>query len=162
MKLALDEFKKRIELLSQKEAATMRQQYIDKFIQTSNDFYLDNILKTKVCSDGICYDGYLWECLGDYTLIKKHDFYQNYNHLKEVFVFWDIHSKDKIWAENYWLFGKDSMLLLEYNDFSENFYYLPEDLYIFDYSLQWSLILTHEDKDGENICFKCGNFPLVQ
>jgi hypothetical protein len=77
--------------------------------------------------------------------------------LKDVLVFWDIHSEEKIWIQNYWKFGKESMLRLAYVDLIDNSGYFPEDIYIFDESLKWSLVWTHEDNEGIRICVKVGD-----
>lgn len=40
-----------------------------------------------------------------------------------------------------------------------NLTYLPEDIYIFDKSFKWTIILTHEEVEGERYCFKVGDIP---
>ena len=80
------------------------------------------------------------------------------NTINEVFVFWDIHMKERILIENYWNFGKETVLKLYYKELLENMNYLPEDIYIFDESLTWTLILTHEYiDDNTRWCLKSGN-----
>ncbi|MBP2658661.1 MAG: hypothetical protein H6Q69_1693 [Firmicutes bacterium] len=105
----------------------------------------------------MCYTGYLWECLIGAKCINFKEFDSYRSAIKEVLAFWDIHSKEKIWIPEYWKFGKDTVLKLTFEDLMDNLEYLPEDIYIFDETLQWTLILTHEDVDGERICEKSGN-----
>ncbi|MBQ9990736.1 MAG: hypothetical protein IJP31_07330 [Lachnospiraceae bacterium] len=67
------------------------------------------------------------------------------NVLEEVFVFWDIHSKERIWSRYYWKFDKDAVLKIKYSTLLAGERYLPEDIYIFDCSFSWTLIQTHEE-----------------
>lgn len=105
----------------------------------------------------LCYTGYLWDCLIEHRTIKVEDIYKYREILDKVLVFWDIHSKDKIWIEDYWKFSKDCMLKLNYEALMDNLNHLPEDIYVFDESLEWTVILTHEDDfNGERLCEQLG------
>ena len=90
-------------------------------------------------------------------IIKLEDVMAYKERLNKVLVFWDIHSSDKIWIKDYWKFGKDSMIKLKYSNFLDNLEYFPEDVYIYDESLKWTIVLTHEDNDGVRICAKAGD-----
>jgi hypothetical protein len=71
-----------------------------------------------------------------------------------VYVFWDIHTKERIFIENYWKFDKWAVLHLNSQLLFENLEYLLEDIYIFDDSLSWTLILTHEYVNDRRFCLK--------
>lgn len=73
-----------------------------------------------------------------------------------VFVFWDIHSCERILIEDYWKFDKDSVIEIDFNVLLEGETYLPEDFYIFDKNMTWTLIKTHEDINGHCYCLKSG------
>ena len=108
-------------------------------------------------SDGECYQGYLWDCLITPKVISIEEVVKFRAGLKNVFVFWDIHSKDRILIPDYWKFGKDNVLKLKFDELMDNQEYLPEDIYIFDESIKWTLVLTHEDDNGKRICVKSGD-----
>lgn len=38
-----------------------------------------------------------------------------------------------------------------------NLDYLPEDIYIFDHSFEWTIVLTHEEIENKRWCLKSGN-----
>ena len=59
--------------------------------------------------------------------------------------------------EDYWRFEKDAVLKLDFETLIEGEKYLPEDIYIFDKNITWTLIKTHEDIDGKSYCIKSGN-----
>ena len=157
MKMKLEDVQRIIECLPKESEVALRNNYINKFVDVTKDHYKKYIMTAKEYSDGVCYTGYLWECLINSTLIKFDEVVAYREKLNEVLIFWDIHSKEKIWIDDYWKFGKDTMLRLDYSDFLDNLEFFPEDVYIFDESLMWSLVLTHEDIDGIRICEKIGN-----
>lgn len=155
--MMLDELKEKIEYLPIDMALTIRNKYINKFINTKSDHYKKFISTVNEYSDGICYTGYLWDCLINPSIIRFDEVSTYRRLLKQVMIFWDIHSKEKIWVDDYWKFGKDSILQLDYGDLLDNLEYYPEDVYIFDNSMKWTLVLTHEDNNGIRICAKIGN-----
>jgi len=147
-----------VEYLPKESEAILRNKYIEKFVDTSHEHYIENISTVKEFSDGICYVGYLWDCIINYTVIKFDEVVKYKEKLSKVLIFWDIHSEERILIKDYWKFGKDSMLRIDFGDFLDNIEYFPEDVYIFDESLEWSLVLTHEENDpGNRICVKMGD-----
>lgn len=79
------------------------------------------------------------------------------SYIDYVFVFWDNHSCDRILIPDYWKFPKESCLRMKYGDLCRNKIYLPEDIYIFDNSFQWTIAFTHEtDLNNNNIFLECG------
>lgn len=157
MKTALDKLKQKIEYFPVDRAIAVRNKYIDKFIDTSSEHYKKYIATVNEYSDGICYTGYLWDCIINPVIIRFDEIIAYKDLLKQVLIFWDIHSKEKIWIDDYWKFGKDSILKLNYSDILNNLDYFPEDVYIFDDSMEWTLALTHEENNGIRICAKVGN-----
>ncbi len=155
--MSFDEFKQHIIIYSKDNSYKLRNRYIERFINTKGDHYKKYIIEVKQYSDGICYTGYLWDCLINPTIIKFEDIKNNYNYLGNVLIFWDIHTKEKIWIEDYWKFGKDSVIEVAFNELIDNLNYLPEDIYICDGRLNWTIVLTHEDNNGIRICLKAGN-----
>lgn len=156
MKLDFNAFKSKIKTLPKDKFSIYRNKYIDKFVDSQSEYFKKYIKNKKVCSDGLCYEGYLWDCLKKPIKIKMNDIIAYSDRLNSVIVFWDIHSKDKIFIENYWKFGKETIIEIDFNILIDNLEYLPEDIYIIDKNFEWSLILTHEDNNGERICAKVG------
>lgn len=65
---------------------------------------------------------------------------------------WDVHSCDRILIPNYWKYPKSSVLHVDCWD-DKILYTLPEDIYLFDDSLNWTYILTHEtNATGSRYC----------
>ncbi|WP_391559670.1 hypothetical protein [Robertmurraya sp.] len=154
----LSEFKEKIIFLTEKEGKKLRDDYINRFVDSESFYFKEYIEKTIKCSDGICYTGYLWDCLKTSEVITLEVFHRYKDKIGYVFVFWDIHSKDRIFIEDYWKFGKTSVLSVDFECLLNNLEYLPEDIYIFDKTLKWTFILTHEDVDNERWCLKSGEF----
>jgi len=150
-------------LVSDSEKIKLRDKFIRNFINTEHEHYKRHIVTLK--------EDYLWAVLNEpYDLVvKKQENALAYLKQKEtVLVMWDIHHKnglnDKIRLNN----PQDAIIsvktdelceLIEYEwntDYnSENRYttflanrYLPEDIYIFDDTMKWCVIFTHEGDDN--------------
>ena len=89
-----------------------------------------------------------------YAIVSLRDAVGRIQRQGEVVVFWDIHSKERIFVPDYWKFPKDAVLQLSGKLLAGNLGYLPEDLYICDNSFAWADILTHEEdhQRHERIC----------
>lgn len=152
----LIDFKKNIHILNSKESDIVRNMYIQKFVNTHTESYSKQIKTKRKFSDGYCYTGYLWDHLYEAEMIDENSIYSYKNNLKMIYVFWDIHSADRIWIKDYWKFGKTTVLQLQFNLLLDGLRYLPEDIYICDRTFEWSLIMTHEDIENRRYCLKCG------
>lgn len=155
--MTLDKFKKAIEIIPENEAQKLRQHYIDTFINVDKEYYKKYIEIRHNYSDGLCYTGYLWDCLNDVSVIDIESIKEIVPMLNEVFVFWDVHTKENIFIEDYWKFGKEDVLKLDLELLIMNIQFLPEDIYIFNEDLTWTIILTHEYFEGKRWCLKSGN-----
>jgi hypothetical protein len=157
--MTLDEFKMAIQVLQEPAASEVRAKYILQFINTQHEFYINVISKPKQFSDGICYEGYLWDCLRQpFTIITFADFIRDLVGHDQVFAFWDVHSRDRILVPDYWHFPKSAALSGPAKIIAENLNYLPEDTYICDNSFSWTLIATHEMdyKRNERVYVRAG------
>lgn len=130
----------------------IRQQYIRSFVNTHSCYYRDRIEKKTEFSDGLHYDGYLWDCLLNPEIITESKAAQILNAVKNIFIMWDIHSCDRILIPNYWKYPKTSVLVV--NEWQAKMAKeLPEDIYLFDDSFSWSVVYTHEtDTKGNRYC----------
>jgi hypothetical protein len=70
---------------------------------------------------------------------------------KTVFTLWDLHSADRIPIPEYWTFGRDSVLTCAPAHLLSGLQWLPDDIYVFDESFEWSVIFTHEHEEQDKI-----------
>ena len=158
--MELENFKKHIRILGKEEAEMYRNRYIEKYINTEHEYYKESIEPLRNCSDGLCYTGYLWDVLKSEKIEDNIDEIQTEEYrkfLKQVLVFWDNHSRDQIFIKDYWKFGKKDMIELDYNLLLDHLGFFPEDIYIIDKTLQWTLIFTHEvNMEGNHLIIQKG------
>ena len=154
-KISLEEFKRRVCKMDIASKAELRNEYIRKFVNINHPHYKAYILDTQKYVDGECYTGFLWDCLNEPVRIDEEHLICLLNKFDDFYVMWDIHSFKEI-PYDYWQFGKDDVLRLSVNDLLLGLRYLPEDLYIFDEEMTWTLVLTHEDADGRRYYVKGG------
>ena len=143
--MELENFKTHMQILNQYQADEYRKRYINKYINTNSKFYIDRIETLTQFSDGLCCTGYLWESLKSPMFIHEEQIETYRSKLKQVLIFWDNNSKDRIYIKDYWKFGKKTMVRVDYNLFLDHAHFFPEDVYITDETLQWTIVFTHED-----------------
>lgn len=146
-------------LLSGVDANNIRQIFIYTFVDTTCDYFQSRIKHMTKFSDGLRYTGYLWDCM-----IRRERVSYNYiisqleTHSNPIYIFWDIHSHDRIKIENYWKYPIDSVLYLHPTEIHNIIQTLPEDCYFFDDSLSWAFASTHEElKPGKRLCYMVSN-----
>ena len=155
--MELENFKKHIRILSKEEAEAYRNRYIEKYINTSSEYYKNNIETVEEFSDGLCYVGYLWDVLKSPSFINEDQIEGYRKFLKQVVVFWDNNSRDRIFIKDYWKFGKKDVIELDYNLLLDHLEFFPEDIYITDKTLQWTIVFTHEDDlEGNHLLMQKG------
>lgn len=152
-----DVFLENIEILNSTKGDELRKKYIEQFIDTDHVMYHNQIQIKHKFIDGYCYLGYLWDYIKNPIIIQEASFYSLINKFDKVFVFWDIHTCERILIKDYWKLGKNTMIKLTLETLLCGEAYLPEDIYIFDDSLTWTLVKTHEDINGERYCLRGGN-----
>ena len=145
--MELEIFKRHLRILGKEEAERYRDLYIKKFVDpyTHAQCYQERIEQLYEFSDGFCYEGYLWDFLKSPTFIHEEQIEEYRKILKKVLIFWDNHSKDLIYIKDYWKFGKKTMVRVDYNLFLDHAHFFPEDVYLTDETLQWTIVFTHED-----------------
>ena len=143
--MELENFKTHMQILNQYQADEYRKRYINKYINTNSKFYIDRIETLTQFSDGLCCTGYLWESLKSPMFIHEEQIETYRSKLKQVLSFWDNNSKDRIYIKDYWKFGKKTMVRVDYNLFLDHAHFFPEDVYLTDETLQWTIVFTHED-----------------
>ena len=154
----------------------LRQMYIDRFVDKECDYYKQYIEKLKSCNDGIYYNGYLWDVLKqpDYLHCKLGTFpvpipERKIQRIlwgkKNVYVMMDLHSSEEnpvgLWTQDQrdfrMKYRKRVVCIEEWpNEIEKSF---PKDIYLFDDSLKWSFVLTHEwYGEDSRLCYVAGEF----
>ena len=149
-------FEANVKVLDKQKGEKLRKRYIERFINTKHERYNQQIQERHKFCDGDCYIGYLWDYMKNQTIIGEEYLKTISNQINDIFVFWDIHSCERILIKDYWKFAKDAVIELNFKILLEGDEYLPEDIYIFDETMSWTLIKTHEDIEGKRYCLKSG------
>jgi hypothetical protein len=144
------------QILSAEDSAFWRQAYLGEFIDTSGEYYQRQIASLRQFSDGVHYTGYLWDCLHSPTRITIQRFCHEVVRYPEVFVMADDHSRDRIPGAPLWPYLPCSVARFLPQSLLQCLDSLPEDIYIFDNSMSWTLVLTHEDDGRRRICCAVG------
>src|SRR5437899_2226000 len=110
--MALREVRDRLTVFLGREANDLRTCYIERFVDTSSDHYRRDIATLVQCSDGMCYRGYLWDCLRKpWQRVTEHFIIECLRAKSELaYVLWDIHSRGRIFIPDYWKFPKEAVL----------------------------------------------------
>lgn len=160
------------EIVPNEKAKVLRESFIQNFINTTSGHYKKHIAALIHYTDGMFYDGYLWECLQDNDNYQKEckmetaaEFLKN---KKSVFVMWDLFSKERILDHRRFSleYPKDIVISMHGNLLGQKIeeewnnelaawadgcqcqdLWLPEDIYCFDESMDWYAIFTHEGRD---------------
>ncbi|HET9493526.1 MAG TPA: hypothetical protein VFR15_04790 [Chloroflexia bacterium] len=147
-------FKERLLILTGEDADRLRAAYVDRFVDMTTDHALQ-YETLREYSDGLGYTGYLWDTLKSCsTVIREEEAILDREEqmLKRVvYVMWDLHTAEKwlTWPPP-WIFRRDVVLKGRYQDILAGQAYLQNDLYVYDDSLAWTLIFTHEADESGN------------
>ena len=144
------------EILASDQSALLRQAYLDAFVDTHCDHYAKYIVTTRSFSDGEHYEGYIWDCLRQPKRIAFKRLTDAVARFDEVFVFADDHSRDRVVGAPLWPYAPLSVARFQPNGLLKCLSTLPEDIYVFDSSVSWTLVLTHEHDRNRRICCSVG------
>lgn len=139
-------------VLDQSKSDILRNEYISAFVNCDSPHYKKYIEQRRMFTDGMCYVGYLWDCLLNTDVISEYRAKMMLTEKRAVLIMWDIHSCERIFIPDYWKYPKTSVLYAA--EWSDSLMPdLPEDLYLFDETFRWSVIFTHETNDkGRRYC----------
>lgn len=71
--LSLEEFKDRATVITGAEVNRVRDRYIERFVDTTSEWYRAHIATRKRYRDGVYYSGYLWETLKRRRVVLEAD-----------------------------------------------------------------------------------------
>jgi len=62
-----------------------------------------------------------------------------------------------LFIKDYWKFGKKDMIELDFDLLLDHLEFFPEDIYITNKALTWTIVLTHEEEPlGKRLIIKDG------
>jgi hypothetical protein len=161
--MTFDEFVMLAHWLGDEESLRWRNWYIGRFVDESSEQYVRRISKYQGDPGKFSRAGYLWDCLRDLTsvpLIGWDDIADKVKSLKQILICWDFRSVEHLDRDirEKWPFGHFGVLQVDSETLLRGIDFLPEDLYLFDRTLSWTLILTHEYFDGNDkrLCYQIG------
>jgi hypothetical protein len=143
-------------ILPENESDFWRKAYLEAFCDTTSAHYQEHVATLKKCSDGLHYWGYIWDCLRGASRITLQRLRNELALHLEVFVMADDHSRDKIPGAPLWPYPRNSVAVFQSSDLLQAIDSLPEDFYVFDSSLTWTVVQTHEDDGKRRWCMAVG------
>jgi len=142
----------------------LREKFIQNFIDTTTNYYC-KYLTAKNYYDGFYYLGHLWETIpnSNTRAIYPDEAYKLLSDKDKVFVMWDMRTMTNMGKAYHYKVPRDMMIEMNGNELSEVIKtdktlpveqrsFLPEDIYIFDKSLYWYIIFTHEFTENGDLC----------
>lgn len=145
-----------MKIINGKTADDLRRAFIGAFVNTGSEYYKSAIREMRLCSDGLCYLGYLWDCFKSPEAVPFTFAKDRLEAAEKLYVMWDINSKDRILIPDYWKYPKKAVLEIGKNELDTVLPSLPEDVYFFDESLAWAVTLTHEyNEKNRRYCLFC-------
>lgn len=144
------------QILSAEDSAFWRNAYIEAFVNTASEYYQSRITTRRKFSDGIHQTGYLWDCLRSPKRITIERFKHEIVQYPEVMVMADDHSRDQVPGAPLWPYPPYSVARFTPEFLLESLDKLPEDIYVFDSTMSWTLILTHEHDNKRRLCCAVG------
>lgn len=149
---ALATFRTQVTELNDLESAQIRDSFVRSFINQDHPRFAEGVKSMRRCSDGLAYTDYLWDYLKSQTVVDEDDLWQRILRFDDLLVMWDIHSAELIRIPDYWKFPKATVLSCLSEVAFQGQRFLPEDLYLFDYSFRWVGVLTHESVRDRRYC----------
>lgn len=141
-------------IIDGRDADIIRKKYIKTFIDIESEYYINRINTLSNYIDGMCYTGYLWDCYINKFILSEMKCYEYLKGIDVFYVFWDIHSKERILISDYWKFPKKSVIQTSLEEFEKICNNLPKDIYVFDKEFSWSIAFTHEEiKNNKRFCY---------
>ncbi len=155
-------------IVDQALADRLRADFIDKFTDKTLPFY-QKALRMRRFYDGMCYMGYIWEVLKQpYDRVTREAALGLLEERAEVYVLWDVRTMKNVAQAFHYRVPKDMVIRVEGRCLAEQLRadlaspslpasFLPEDIYVFDDSLDWYIAFTHEaDERGVPMCMVSG------
>lgn len=138
-------------ITTEQNPEVFRECFIEAFVDQHSPFYTERILKPVPCSDGVCYYGYLWDCMKSWELVSL-TFATHYINTQTgmIHAMCDLHPPSYFPRNRQW--ARNTVFTFPASDLEKMIEILPEDCYFFDDSFSWAIALTHEEsKPGRRL-----------
>ena len=145
-----------MQIIEGTEYLAIKELFVEKFVDQSSSFYVERIKNKHCFSDGLFQTGYFWDCLKKYNRKTEKYCIEILSSKREFYVIWDILSSEQIRIPNYYKYPTEACLKLSFQEYLEKADTFPEDIYFFDDTLTWCVILTHEDDGKRRYCLSIG------
>ncbi|MBR2224109.1 MAG: hypothetical protein IJ973_07255, partial [Christensenellaceae bacterium] len=145
-----------MQIIEGKEYLAIMELFIEQFVDQSSIIYLERIKKKHRFSDGLFQKGYFWECLKERNRKNEKYCIDILSNKCEFYVMWDILSSEQICVPDYYKYPMESCLKLSFQEYLKKTNTFPEDIYLFDDTFTWCVILTHEDDGKRRYCLSVG------
>lgn len=131
-------------IATEQNPEVFRECFIEAFVDRKSPFYTERILKPTACPDGVCYYGYLWECLKKPELVSM-TFVMHFLGIRTepIHAMCDLHPRP--YFPRNWNWSQNTVFTFLPEDAQQMIDMLPEDCYFFDDSFSWAIALTHEE-----------------
>jgi hypothetical protein len=147
---------KSVQLFPPDESNFLRHAYFEAFANTTSEHYQKYVAPLQQFSDGKHYTGYLWDNIRDGRRVTFERLRNEISLHPKVNVMADNHSRDRVINAPLWPYPTNSVIALPPTLLIQLLHALPDDLYIFDLTLTWTLIMTHEHDTKRRICIAAG------
>ena len=134
------------------DAKRLRNLYVLNFINTASSYYNKYIQQKIKFDDGMFYPGYLWDCTLSPQIVSEEDALKIVQDKEKMYIMWDDHSCQRCVMTKEWNYSKQDILLID-KWACVNRLNMPEDMYVFDDTFSWSIVITHEtNTKNETYC----------
>lgn len=86
--MELKEFKSHVKIIDRESCDTLRNNYINCFVNTTHPLYVPQIQIKHKFVDGLCYLGYLWDYIKNPIIVEEPFFDEVASKIKTVYAFW--------------------------------------------------------------------------
>ena len=90
---------------------------------------------------------YLWEQLIQYNRKSERFCWDYLKSKNDIYIMWDTLDNFEFKNDKYWKYPRYSIVRITQKELYSSKDTFPEDIYIFDDSLEWTIIFTHEYLD---------------
>lgn len=133
---------------TESDSADIKNLYYLYFADFDSSLFRNSILELKPFSDGMHYNGYVWNFLKSASVIREKTCLDILSDKKtSIMAFTDNHSVENAIDSALWPENRTVVIELSAAMLIENLFNLPEDIYVFDASYSWTIAFTHEYLD---------------
>ena len=140
-------FLEKVDVIEGPAALELRARWVDVFVDESGDYFQKQIRDWR-----FPYRGYLWDCLRGGQPVSETEVWHRAAKSGSVYVMWDMHDSSRVAIPGYFRFSIGSVLVSSPGTIEVGHEFLPEVLYIFDKTFEWTTALTHEWVDQSRFC----------